>query len=154
MRSLGLDIGDKRIGVAISDSLGILASPLLVITRKSDDDDIEAILNLIKQYQIENIIVGLPRSLNGTFGPQAEKVAAFTEKLKQSSSVPVDFRDERLTTVAARDLMEEGRSKKPGKHKKGEYDAAAAAIILQSFLNEAHPLEYPPTESDGDGEKY
>lgn len=148
MRSLGLDIGDKRIGVALSDPMGILASPLLVFERKDDPFDIETIIRLVTQYRVEHVIVGLPRSLNGTIGPQAEKVTSFTEKLKQESPVPVDFRDERLTTVAARDLLEEAKVKKPGKHKKGEYDAAAAAVILQSFLNEVHPLEYPPDESN------
>lgn len=148
MRSLGLDIGDRRIGVALSDPLGILASPLLVFEHKDDAADIETILRLLKQYQVECIIVGLPQSMDGTIGTQAEKVKSFTDKLKQQSPVPVDFRDERLTTVAAKRLLQEASTKRQGKGKKIEYDAAAAAIILQSFLNEARPLEYPPDESD------
>jgi putative Holliday junction resolvase len=146
MRSLGLDLGDKRIGVALSDPMGILASPLLVFEHIDDPSDIENILRLVKQYQVEHVIVGLPRSLNGTIGPQAEKVKSFADKLTLHSPVPVEFRDERLTTVAAKQMMEETRVKKSGKHRKGEYDAAAAAIILQSFLNETHPLKYPPDE--------
>lgn len=148
MRSLGLDIGDKRIGVALSDPLGILASPLLVFEHKDDETDIETILRLVKQYQVEQIIVGLPHSLNGTIGPQAEKVMSSTRKLQLRSPVPVDFRDESFTTVAAKQMLEEKGRKKSGRHLKGEYDAAAAAVILQSFLNETHPLEYPPEESD------
>ena len=144
MRSLGLDVGDRRTGVAVSDPLGILASPLLVFEHKDDAADVEYILQLVKQYQVEIVIVGLPQSMNGSIGAQAEKVKAFTEKLKQKSSVPVEFRDERLTTVAAKRMMEESGGKKTGKRKKGEYDAAAAAVILQSYLNEARPLEYPP----------
>lgn len=146
MRSLGLDMGDKRIGVALSDPLGILASPLLVFEHKDDATDIETILQLVRRYRVEHIIIGLPQSMDGKIGPQAEKVKSFTEKLKQQSLIPVEFRDERLTTVIARRLMEEAGIKKVGKGKKIEYDAAAAAIILQSFLNEAHPLDYSPDE--------
>ena len=145
MRALGLDIGDRRIGVALSDPLGILASPLLVFEHKDDDTDIEFILSLVKKHQVEQIIVGLPQSMNGSIGPQAEKVKAFTEKLKKKSPVRVDFRDERLTTVTARRMLEESSTRKPGKKQK-VYDAAAAAVILQSYLNEARPLEYPPDE--------
>jgi putative Holliday junction resolvase len=148
MRSLGLDVGDKRIGVALSDPMGILASPLLVFLHKDDAADIETVLRLVEQYRVERIIVGLPRSLNGTIGPQAEKVTSFADKLKLQSPVSVDFRDERLTTVAAKDMLQKTKAKKNTRHRKGEYDAAAAAVILQSFLNEAHPLQYPPDELD------
>ena len=144
MRSLGLDIGDKRIGVAISDALGILASPLLVFKHTSDQTDILTILDLVKKHTVECIVVGIPRSLNGTMGPQAEKVNAFTEKLIDKSPVPVQFRDERLTTVTAKSLHEASSGKKSTRTNKIEYDAMAAAVILQSFLNETRPLEYPP----------
>jgi len=147
MRSLGLDIGDRRIGVALSDPLGILASPLLVFEHQNDAADIETILQLVSNNQVDTIIVGLPQSMDGTIGPQAEKVKAFTDKLRLQSPVPVEFRDERLTTVAAKHLMGEAGTKKPARGKKIEYDAAAAAIILQSYLNEARPLEYPPEET-------
>jgi len=143
LRSLGLDIGDKRIGVALSDALGILASPLLIFEHTSDQADITAILDLVKKHSVECIIVGIPRSLNGTLGRQAEKVSAFTEILIGKSPVPVQFRDERLTTVTAKDLHEESSGKKSTRTKKIEYDAMAAAVILQSFLNETRPLEYP-----------
>jgi putative holliday junction resolvase len=144
MRSLGLDIGDKRIGVALSDPLGILASPLLVFEHKDDDADIAAILKMVQSYQVEHIIVGLPQSMDGSMGSQAEKVKLFTDKLREFSPVPVDYRDERLTTVTAKRLFQEAGVKRSPKNRKGEYDAAAAAVILQSFLNEARPLEYPP----------
>jgi putative holliday junction resolvase len=142
MRSLGLDVGDRRIGVALSDPLGILASPLLVIERKEESLDITAILHIVKQYQVEYIIVGMPQSMNGTMGTQAEKVKSFGEILRQKSPVPVDFRDERLTTVTAKRMMQEASTKKT--KKKTGYDDAAAAVILQAFLNEARPLEFPP----------
>jgi putative Holliday junction resolvase len=152
MRTLGLDVGDRRTGVAVSDPLGILASPLLVIEHTEDENDIAAILDLVRQYQAELIIVGLPQSMDGTLGLQAEKVKAFTEKLKARSPVPVEFRDERLTTVEAKRMMEQATTKKSPKNKKIEYDAAAAAVILQSYLNEARPLQYPPDREENEEE--
>jgi putative holliday junction resolvase len=146
MRSLGLDVGDRRIGVAQSDPLGILASPLLVIEREKENADLAAIVKLVKKNGAELIIVGLPQSMDGSLGTQAEKVKAFAEKLKEQSPVPVEFRDERLTTVVAKRMMEEAGIKKSARNKRIEYDAAAAAIILQSYLNETRPLEYPPEE--------
>jgi len=144
LRSLGLDIGDKRIGVALSDALGILASPLLVFEHTDDQTDINTILGLVRKNGVECIIVGLPRSLNGTMGPQAEKVRVFTEKLIEKSPIPVEYRDERYTSVTAKNLHEESSRKNSPKNKRIEYDAMAAAVILQSFLNETRPLEYPP----------
>jgi putative holliday junction resolvase len=146
MRSLGLDIGDRRTGVALSDPLGILASPLTVFELKGDVEDIAFILKLVQQYSVEKIIVGLPQSMDGSLGTQADKVKVFGEKLRLQSPVPVEYRDERLTTVTAKRMLIESGKKKNTKNKKGEYDAAAAAVILQAYLNETHPLEYPPEE--------
>jgi putative Holliday junction resolvase len=148
MRSLGLDVGDKRIGIALSDTLGILASPLFLLEHKDNESDIASILEIVKQYQVERIIVGLPRSMNGTIGPQAEKVKAFGDLLAGQSPVPVEYRDERLTTVSAMRMLEEAGTKRVAKGKKPRYDAEAAAIILQSFLNESRPLEWPPEDND------
>jgi len=136
MRSLGLDIGDKRIGVALSDPQGILASPLTIISCKDERLDIEAITNIISQNQVEQIIVGLPRSMDGSIGKQAEKVKAFTQKLCEHTDVPVQFRDERLTTVSAKRLRQAVNRKKP--REKVRHDAMAAALILQGYLDEAH----------------
>jgi len=144
MRTIGLDIGEKRIGVAVSDPMGILASPLLVIENISDEQSVKEILNIVSQQQAELIIVGMPRSINGSLGFQAERVVSFTDILKAGSPVPVEYRDERFTTAEAKRMMQESGNKKYGKGKKVEYDAAAAAVILQSYLNEARPLEYPP----------
>jgi len=134
-RSLGLDIGDKRIGIALSDPDGILASPLTIINRREERLDIEAITNIVAQHQVKQIIVGLPRSMDGSIGKQAEKVQAFTQRLCQYTEVPVEFRDERLSTVSAKHLMQ-GVSKKT--RKKARDDAIAAAIILQGYLDEGH----------------
>jgi putative Holliday junction resolvase len=138
-------VGDRRIGVALSDPLGMIATPLLVIERKEDGTDIATILKIVKQHQVEKIIVGLPQSMNGTMGAQAEKVKVFVDQLKKESPAPVDFRDERLSTVSAVRMMREAGGRKSNK-KKGEYDAAAAAIILQTYLDEYLFPKEPPLD--------
>jgi len=135
-RSLGLDIGDKRIGVALSDPEGILASPFTIITRKDERLDIQAIIDIVNQQQVKQIVVGLPRSMDGSIGKQAEKVKAFTHKLCEHTEVAVEFRDERLTTVSAKRLRQAVNRKKT--REKVRDDAIAAALILQGYLDEAH----------------
>jgi len=136
MRSLGLDIGDKRIGVALSDPGGILASPLTIINHQDDKADIEAILEIVNQNQVAKIVVGLPLSMNGKVGKQAERIKDFIRELCHHTDIPVELRDERLSTVSAQRMMREGKSKRAGK--KTRYDAAAAAIILQGYLDEGN----------------
>jgi putative Holliday junction resolvase len=143
LRILGLDVGDRRIGIAISDPLGMLARPLSVLERSDDTADIATILRLVKEQQVGMIVAGLPLSMNGTIGAQAEKVRQFADKLKSASAVPLEYRDERLTTVAAKSIMEANGKKRERYVKKGAYDAAAAAVILQSYLNEITPVAYP-----------
>ncbi len=133
MRYLGLDVGDRWIGVALSDPLGMLASPLTIIKRSQELADIEAIVGIVNQYAAGRVIVGLPRSLNGSLGVQAEKVADFTRELGQHTKVPIEFRDERLTTKSARRLMRASQTKRSQKKRD---DAIAAAVILQGFLDE------------------
>jgi putative Holliday junction resolvase len=134
MRSLGLDIGDKRIGVALSDPEGILASPFTIINRRDESLDIKAITDIISQKQVGQIVAGLPRSLDGSLGGQAGKVKAFVQKLCSHTQVPVEYRDERLTTVMAERLKRAAGSKKT--RKKARHDAQAAALILQGYLDE------------------
>jgi putative Holliday junction resolvase len=160
MRSLGLDVGDKRTGVAISDPQGILATPLTVLVSKDEDDLINEILNLVKQHKAERIVVGLPRRLNGELGKQAGKVTAFADKLswqaKRSNlnQLDVQLQDERLSTKAAERLMTEARSKGSklrSRAKRGtknynssakvSVDAVAAAFILQGFLDSLRDKE-------------
>jgi putative Holliday junction resolvase len=148
LRIMGLDVGDKRTGVAISDPMGMLASPLLVVETENESGEIDILLKLIENNNIEKIIIGLPISMDGTVGTQAEKVKAFGEKLISKSPVPVEYRDERLTTVSAKRMVMESRHKKSKNNKKVEYDAAAAAVILQAYLDETHPAVYPPEEQD------
>ena len=120
--------------MALSDSNGVLASPLTIIDRRDERQDIEVIINLIDQHQVKQIVVGLPLSMNGSIGKQAEKVKAFVQKLCSQTQVPVEFRDERLTTVSAKRLMQTARGKKS--RRKARDDAVAAALILQGYLDE------------------
>ncbi|MFC1899162.1 Holliday junction resolvase RuvX [Chloroflexota bacterium] len=133
-RSLGLDIGDRRIGVALSDPDGILASPLTIIECQNNIMDITAITDIISQQNVGQIIVGLPRLMDGRMGEQAEKVEAFTQNLRSHTEISVEFRDERLTTVSARRMMKATKTKNT--KKKVRDDAIAAAIILQGYLDE------------------
>ena len=133
-RTLGLDVGDRWIGVAISDPTGLLATPLTVIQRTTERADVDAVAETIRERPVERVIVGLPRSLNGRVGQQAAKVQQFAGALAARLSVPLEFRDERLSTVSAQRLMREAGTKK-GKRKVRD-DAAAAAVILQSYLDE------------------
>jgi len=141
MRSLGLDVGDRRIGVAISGPHGLLAVPLSVIA-KSEDAARENIIKLVKQHRIERIVIGLPRSLNGGLGQQANKVIAFTDKLslrvQQSNigQIDIELWDERFSTVAAERLMVEVGTKREKRNQRR--DAIAASFILQGFLDSRH----------------
>ena len=122
--------------MALSDPGGILASPLTIINREYDAAGVEAIISIVNQHQVKQIVVGLPLNMDGSVGKQAEKTKAFTQKLCSHIEVPVEFRDERLTTVSARRLMQEVNAKKF--RKKTRDDAIAAALILQGYLDESH----------------
>ena len=136
-RALGIDVGDRRIGLALSDSGGILASPLIILERMTESADIEAILKIAKEREAEQIIVGLPRLMNGDIGPQAQKVQAFTEALRSHTQIPIEYRYERLTTVTAQRLHQESGFKKKNRNNRNiRYDAMAAAVILQDYLEE------------------
>ena len=118
--------------MALSDPVGILASPLTIINCQDEETDIKAIIDIAQQNQVGKIIMGLPRSMDGSIGKQAETVKAFSRTLRNHTEVPIEFRDERLTTVSAKRLMRDIR-----KTDKTRHDAIAAAIILQSYLDEA-----------------
>jgi putative Holliday junction resolvase len=134
MRSLGLDIGDARIGVALSDPEGMLASPFSVVDRKEDSLAIKAIIDIINQKKVGQIVVGLPLSMDRSLGWQVDKVRNFVRRLSRYTKVPVDYRDERLTTVMAQRLRRLSGGKK-GRGRASD-DAQAAALILQSYLDE------------------
>ena len=133
MRTLALDVGDKRIGIAVSDMLGVLASPLTAIERTSDGKAIDAILEIVVEQEAGEIVVGLPVSLSGRFSEQTKSVTAFTRKLEDRSPVPVNTADERYSTVEAERLLSQSKPRRA--RSRGEIDAAAAAVILQSYLD-------------------
>ncbi len=112
----------------------MLASPVAIINCTNEVVDIEAVLDIVRQQQVEQIIVGLPMSMSGETGKQAEKVVAFVKLLRTHTDVPVEFRDERLSTVAAERLKRPTKTRKT--REKTRYDAMAAAIILQGYLDE------------------
>lgn len=133
LRILGLDVGDKTIGVALSDPLGWTAQGLEVRQRSSLEEDLEYVRGLVEEYGVGRIIVGLPLNMNGTAGPQADKVTDFIEQLRKYCCVPVEPWDERLTThEAERTLLEADLSRAK---RKRVIDKVAAQVILQSYLN-------------------
>ena len=119
--------------MALSDPLGILASPLTIINRTDEKADIEAIIDIARQNQVGRIIAGLPLSMDGSSGKQAEKAKDFVTELCRHTEVPVEFRDERLSTVSAKRMVQGVRKTNRGTR----YDAMAAALILQGYLDEA-----------------
>ena len=131
MAILGLDVGEKRIGVALAN--GLLAIPLTVIDITGEESDIEQLLALAREHGAERIVVGLPLSMNGSIGRQAESVLAFSRSLSEHVDIPVDTWDERLSTVAAERLLLDSGMKR--EKRKGKRDAMAAAIILQAYLD-------------------
>lgn len=133
MRVLGLDVGDKTIGVAISDPLGFTAQGIKTIIRKSKKADIGEIRQICDEYGVETIVVGLPKNMNGTIGLQGEKVMSFCEDIKLNINLPIKLWDERLTTVAAHRAMLEADLSR-AKRKK-IVDKIAATYILQGYLD-------------------
>lgn len=132
MRVMGFDVGDKTLGVAVSDPTGVVAQGLTTI-RREEGKEMQAVKELLRQYQVERIVVGLPLNANGSFGPQAAKARKWGLQLSEDSGLPVIFWDERLTTVAAERALLEGDVSR--KKRKKVIDKLAAAIILQAYLD-------------------
>lgn len=144
MRVLGLDSGGRRIGVAMSDAGEMLASPLLVIEKNSDEEAVTAIVGIVKEHGVGRIIVGMPRHLNGTMGTEAAKVQAFIDYLASKTDVPIETRDEWLSTVAANRLLRDAGAKPS--HRR--VDAMAAAFVLQGYLDSKRQ-DVAGTDQDG-----
>ena len=144
MRALGLDLGSRRIGVALSDSAGILASPYETVQRCGDVAlDHRRILALATEAEVEILVVGLPLSLDGTVGPAADSVLAEIDELRDATGLPVETYDERLTTVTATRLLREGGVS--GKARRQLVDKVAASVILQSWLDGRRRDDQPAT---------
>ncbi len=141
MKLIGLDVGDRRVGVAFGDSALRLATPVDVLVRSSVEQDAQALERFVRDYDAAAVIVGLPRNMDGSLGPQAQATQAYAEQVGKFLKVPIRFWDERLTTVeAARRDQETGAQSKSGqgsrKERRGNksrrhLDAIAAAVILQ-----------------------
>ena len=132
-RIMGLDVGDKTIGVAISDPLFLTAQGLETIRRESIKKDIDNLKRIIDKYNVNKIVVGIPKNMNNTIGPQGEKVLKFVDKLKKKINIEIVFQDERLTTVSAERILIEGDISR--KKRKKIIDKVAATYILQSYLD-------------------
>jgi len=133
MRILGIDYGDSRTGIAISDPMGWTAQGLETIQNKSMNHVIHRIVELVQKYNIERIVVGFPKNMNGSVGPRGELTLSFVEKLKKEISIDIVLWDERLTTVAAHKVLNE--TNVWGKKRKQVVDTVAATYILQGYLN-------------------
>lgn len=130
---LGLDYGDRRIGVATSDVFGWTAQALETIDRRGAGNEFERIRELVAEHEIGEIVVGLPKNMNGSVGPRGEICIEFADKLREQFDMPVHLWDERLTTVSAERVLIEGDVSR--KKRKGIVDKMAAALILQNFLD-------------------
>jgi len=133
MRILGLDVGSKRIGIAISDELGWTAQGIKTLHRSSGESDLGEIRNIARDYGVEKIVVGLPANMNGSIGPQAEIALGFVRELREILDLPIITWDERLSTVEATKMFI--RADLSRKKRKQKVDMTAAIIILQSYLD-------------------
>lgn len=133
MRTMGLDYGDKTIGVAVSDELGWTAQSVETIRRTTRENDLDRLRQLVREYNVSAIVVGLPKNMNNTIGPRGEICIAFADDLKETLQLPIHLWDERLTTASAqRTLLEADVSRKK---RKAVIDKMAAALILQGYMD-------------------
>jgi putative holliday junction resolvase len=148
-RIMGLDVGDRRIGVAVSDPLGLTAQPVMTLVRTNHRQDLKSLRRLIRRYGCAEIVVGNPLYMSGDQSPQAAKAQAFAQMLREETGLPVHLWDERLTTTEAhRHLHAAGRA---GSEHKAVVDQVAAVLILEGYLAASHSskssLSGPPTET-------
>lgn len=133
MRILALDHGTVRIGVALSDEMKMFAQPLEYIDATPFTDFIARVKTLVKEKEVELILVGMPRNMDGSYGPAAQRVREFVIALKEAVPMPIRTWDERLTSVTANRLLTEGNVR--GEDRKAKVDKVAAAVLLQSYLD-------------------
>jgi putative Holliday junction resolvase len=139
MKLLALDVGDRRVGVAVSDAAGLLANPLVVIRRASKAEDFRRIARLVREQEAEGLVIGHPLNADGSAGPQARRVERYAAALvgalqEEGLNLPTVLWDEYMSTQRAQEIMiEAGRS---ARNRQGRIDAVAAAVILQDYLEE------------------
>lgn len=136
MRIMGLDVGSKTVGVAISDPLGFTAQgvEIIKIDEEAGEFGFERLGELVKQYKVDKFVIGLPKNMNNTEGPRVEASKAYGDQIKELFNIPVDYQDERLTTVQAERMLVEQADVSRGKRKK-VIDKLAAQLILQNYLD-------------------
>ena len=133
MRIMGLDVGEKRIGIAISDPMGWTAQGHSVLMRGKPQNDLELLAGLCSEFGVEKIVLGFPRNMNGTVGPKGEEILEYGRVLQEYLALPVEYWDERLTTVAAQRVLLEANVSR--RKRKGVIDKLAAVNILQGYLD-------------------
>jgi len=146
VRTLALDVGAVRIGVALSDETGTLASGLVTLRAAGPRKDAQAVARLVEEHGVGEVVVGLPLRLDGTVGSRAEEVLAFVERLRRALRVPVVTRDERLTSVAAGERLADAGVRR--RDRRARIDQAAAALILQEHLDSRRAGAPPRGEGD------
>ena len=136
MRVMGLDVGSKTVGVAISDPLGFTAQgvEIIKIDEEAEEFGFDRLGELVEEYKVDKFVVGLPKNMNNTEGPRVEASKAYGNKIKEIFGIPVDYQDERLTTVQAERMLVEQADVSRGKRKK-VIDKLAAQLILQNYLD-------------------
>lgn len=135
MRTMGLDIGSHTIGVAISDELGITAQGLKTLKRRSMKEDLKEVMSIVNQFEINKIVVGLPKNMDGTLGKQAQNVLQWVKALNEKIQIPTVTWDERLSTVGASKVLLEADVSR--RKRKKVIDKLAAVLILQGFLDQS-----------------
>ena len=133
MKILGIDMGERRVGLALSDPLGITAQGLKTIQINHPEEIYSKLMEVIREKKVEKLVFGLPKNMNGTLGPQAQKVQECAQKINSLSQLPVDYEDERLSTISAEQVLllaDQSRAKR-----KKAIDRLSAVIILQSYLD-------------------
>lgn len=133
MKKMGLDLGRARVGIAMSDILGILASPYETLQSKGLDRDVEYVAKLCKDYQVDTVVIGLPLNMDGTDSDMSIYARTFADNLKPKVQANVILQDERLTSVEAEEYLNQTNTR--GKKRKAVLDQVAACIILQTFLD-------------------
>lgn len=133
VRILALDVGRKRIGLAVSDPLGLTAQGLMVLERRDWDQDLDRLLKIARPYQVQEVLVGLPRHMNGRLGEQAEEILALAQALGEALQAKVVTWDERLSTVEAERLLIEADMSR--RRRRRVVDQVAATLILQAYLD-------------------
>lgn len=146
-RILGIDYGERRLGFAISDEMGIIAMPLCVVTVEHPRHALDEVQRLVQEKQAGQVVVGMPLNMNGTRGPASEAVARFVARLGKAIAIPVATWDERLSSKAAERILIDADVRR--QKRKGVIDQLAAQIMLQSYLDSKAP---PPAEGDGEAE--